>query len=122
MIACTKHKKIGSSRISATKGLWLPFAPFRTGEGWYDSIVAKLKQVLAITSSGTSNKSYLEFKPPKLLHILRLKVAQYFDFIIRVTLTTDSKYSKYLTNFCDNNKNISWFSNSEFSTNRIKEL
>ncbi len=117
------NETISLSRMSATKGLWLPFAPLRTGEGWYDSIVAKLKQVLVVTSSGTSNKSYLGFKPPELLHILRLQVPQYFDFITRVTFTAELSYdSKYPTNCCENTKNISWFSHSEFSTNQIKEL
>jgi hypothetical protein len=83
----------------------------------YFSLIAKILlysyQVLAVTSSGTFNKSYLEFKPPELLNILRLQVPQCFDFITRVTFTAELSYdSKYPTNCCANTKNISWFSHS----------
>lgn len=120
VIFCPKHNNFGLSRIGEGKGMWMPFVPLRNNEGWYAACVARLKQVLA---TGSGPKNYLTFSQPELIHIFRLQVPAFCQFITRVTFLSQLTHEdKSPHNCCQNNKLIHWFSAEDVINQNITDL
>ncbi|RWS15574.1 Calcineurin-like protein phosphoesterase [Dinothrombium tinctorium] len=120
LLYCPKHKNFGLSKISTRKGMWMPQTAVKESEGWFATIVSRIKSLLTVS---TASKSCLPFTPPELLHIFRIQVPSAARFVNRVTyfiqITHDEKSA---VNCCQSNKLVTWISAKEVVSYNIQDL
>ncbi|XP_074596477.1 uncharacterized protein LOC141851628 [Brevipalpus obovatus] len=120
VIYCPKHHNFGLSKIAENKGMWLPFIQLRPNEGWYAACVTRLKQALSI---GSGPKNYLSFSQPELIHIFRLQIPHFCQFVTRVTFLSQLTHEdKTPSSCCQANKSIQWFSAEDLTNQNIPDL
>uniref|UniRef100_T1K9T8 Serine/threonine-protein phosphatase n=1 Tax=Tetranychus urticae TaxID=32264 RepID=T1K9T8_TETUR len=120
LIYCPRHNNFGLTRIGEGKGMWLPYVPLRPSDGWYAACVSRLKQVL---STGTGPKQYLSFSQPELIHIFRLQVPDFCQFVTRVTFLSQLTHEeKSSGNCCQPNKTLHWFSADDVINQNVADL
>lgn len=118
VIYCPRHNNFGLTRIGEGKGMWLPYVALKPSEGWYAACVSRLKQVL---STGSGPKSYLSFSQPELIHIFRLQVPYFCQFVTRVTFLSQLTHEDK-GNCCQTNKTLSWHSADDVINQNVTDL
>ena len=123
LIWCPKHKKVALSRFDDKKGFFFPAAPVRTGQTWHDCIRPRIKEALKVGNNNSRSRAFLSFSEVKLIHILRLQIPVYLEFVQRILYMTELTYDpKYATNCCSDTKAVNWFPAEDLIHRRVEQL
>lgn len=86
VIHCPKHKKFALAPIGSHRGLWFPYCTIKQSEGWYASIVNKIRQLLNVR---IGTKSLSVFTAPEIMHIMRIQLPEVLKYVSRTVFMTN---------------------------------
>lgn len=86
IIHCPRHKKFAVAPSADHRGFWLPYVNVRQSEGWYSSIVNKIRTILNVK---IGIKSSSVFTAPEIMHILRIQLPEVLKYVTRVVFMTN---------------------------------
>ena len=86
VIHCPKHEKFALVHCNAHKGLWLPYATLKQSDGWYATVVNKIRSLLGVR---IGVKSSAVFTPPEIMHVMRIQLPEVLKYVTRVVFMTN---------------------------------
>lgn len=101
LLICPKHRQIALSTNSLLKSIWFPICPIQIAQGYDEAAMEFVKRSLGKQV----------YKTPNLISIMRLQVANYFDFITRIVYLVELDNEKMAEDeCCVHTNNFSWYS------------